>query len=210
MKIKVIFIILFLSTFYYSHAQFNTIKKEYKKNYIIIEREKNSEEIDELKDTLTSNKESSVKEEEIVNTIVKKDAFRLVRNKPKRDSNNSRNNIRSLTNRLEGLSIKDLYKEIIDNDIHHPKIVLAQAILETGWFKSSVCRNKGNLFGLTNPRTGQYYEFRHWKESVKAYKTKVQYKYKGGNYLLWLRDIGYAEDPRYISSLVKILEQHFL
>ena len=31
------------------------------------------------------------------------------------------------------------------------KIVLAQAILETGWFRSSVCRNKHNLFGLTNP-----------------------------------------------------------
>ena len=89
-------------------------------------------------------------------------------------------------NNLPELTIPNLYKEIIRNGILYPKIVLAQAILETGWFRSSVCRNKHNLFGLTNPRTGKYYEFNHWTESVQAYYTKVQYKYKGGNYLLCL------------------------
>ena len=106
------------------------------------------------------------------------------------------------------LTIPNLYTEIIRNGIRHPKIVLAQAILETGWFTSPVCRNKHNLFGLTDPRTGKYFEFRHWTESVKAYYTKVQYRYKGGNYLLWLRKIGYAEDPRYVRSLSRILDQY--
>ena len=106
------------------------------------------------------------------------------------------------------LTIPNLYTEIIRNGIRHPKIVLAQAILETGWFTSPVCRNKHNLFGLTDPRTGKYFEFRHWTESVKAYYTKVQYRYKGGNYLLWLRKIGYAEDPRYVRSLSRILNQY--
>ena len=105
------------------------------------------------------------------------------------------------------LTITNLIAEIRKNNIKHPKIVLAQAILETGWFKSSVCRNKHNLFGLTNPRTGQYYEFSHWTESVKAYYTKVQYRYKGGNYLLWLRDIGYAEEKTYIRALIRVLRQ---
>ena len=109
-------------------------------------------------------------------------------------------------NNLPELTIPNLYKEIIRNGILYPKIVLAQAILETGWFRSSVCRNKHNLFGLTNPRTGKYYEFNHWTESVRAYYTKVQYKYKGGNYLLWLDEIGYAEDPNYIISIISILE----
>lgn len=103
------------------------------------------------------------------------------------------------------LTIPNLYKEIIRNGILYPKIVLAQAILETGWFRSSVCRNKHNLFGLTNPRTGKYYEFNHWTESVRAYYTKVQYKYKGGNYLLWLDEIGYAEDPYYIKAVIKVI-----
>lgn len=106
---------------------------------------------------------------------------------------------------LPELTIPNLYQEIVNNGIRHPKIVLAQAILETGWFRSKACRNRNNLFGLTNPSTGKYYEFNHWTESVRAYYTKVQYRYKGGNYLVWLRDIGYAEDPRYISSVISVL-----
>ena len=108
-------------------------------------------------------------------------------------------------NNLPELAIPNLYKEIIRNGILYPKIVLAQAILETGWFRSSVCRNKHNLFGLTNPRTGKYYEFNHWTESVQAYYTKVQYKYKGGNYLLWLDEIGYSENSNYIKTIIKVL-----
>ncbi len=106
---------------------------------------------------------------------------------------------------LPELTIHNLYKEIIRNGIRHPKIVLAQAILETGWFRSKACRNRNNLFGLTNPRTGQYYDFDHWTESVRAYYAKVQYRYKGGNYLVWLRNIGYAEDPNYIRSVISVL-----
>ncbi len=113
----------------------------------------------------------------------------------------------SLRKDLPELTIPNLIAEIKRNNIKYPKIVLAQAILETGWFKSSVCRNKHNLFGLTNPRTGKYYEFNHWTESVKAYYTKVQYRYKGGNYLLWLDKIGYAEEKTYIRALIKVLKQ---
>lgn len=110
-------------------------------------------------------------------------------------------------NALPALTIPNLYQEIIRNGIRHPKIVLAQAILETGWFHSPLCRNRHNLFGLTNPKTGKYYEFNHWTESVRAYYTKVQYKYKGGNYLLWLHKIGYAEDPRYVREVMKVVSQ---
>lgn len=106
---------------------------------------------------------------------------------------------------LPELTIQNLYREIIRNGIKHPKIVLAQAILETGWFRSKTCRQRHNLFGLTNPRTGKYYEFSHWTESVRAYYTKVHYRFKGGNYLLWLRDIGYAEDNNYIRSVISVL-----
>jgi len=110
-------------------------------------------------------------------------------------------------NSLPELTIPNLYAEIKRNGILYPKVVLAQAILETGWFRSSLCRDKNNLFGLTNPHTGKYYEFDHWTESVRAYLTKVQYKYKGGNYLLWLRDIGYAEDPGYVRAVIGVLRK---
>ncbi|MDR3822110.1 MAG: glucosaminidase domain-containing protein [Bacteroides sp.] len=124
----------------------------------------------------------------------------------KREQQKNVDDIIKAENQLPALTIPNLYKEIIRNGILYPKIVLAQAILETGWFRSSVCRNKHNLFGLTNPRTGKYYEFNHWTESVRAYYTKVQYKYKGGNYLLWLDEIGYAENPKYIIQLNKVFQ----
>lgn len=124
----------------------------------------------------------------------------------KREQQKNVDDIIKAENQLPALTIPNLYKEIIRNGILYPKIVLAQAILETGWFRSSVCRNKHNLFGLTNPRTGKYYEFNHWTESVRAYYTKVQYKYKGGNYLLWLDEIGYAEGSDYIIAVIRILK----
>ena len=104
------------------------------------------------------------------------------------------------------LSIESVLAEILKNNLAHPRIVLAQAVLETGWFKSSVCRNYNNLFGLTNPRTKDYYRFNTWQESVRAYYTKVQYRYKSGNYLRWLREIGYAEDPDYTVKLRVLLD----
>lgn len=153
--------------------------------------------------------------------IMTKDTLIIGLDNQKKMENNSRNSDRKASlktelqkktdditkseNHLPKLTIPNLYKEIIRNGILYPKIVLAQAILETGWFRSSVCRNKHNLFGLTNPRTRKYYEFNHWTESVRAYYTKVQYKYKGGNYLLWLDEIGYAESPNYILEIIKVI-----
>ena len=156
------------------------------------------------------------------NKIMAKDTLTVRSNNHNESEENSRNSDRKASlkteqqkktddtikaeNHLPELTIPNLYKEIIRNGILYPKIVLTQAILETGWFRSSVCLNKHNLFGLTNPRTGKYYEFNHWTESVRAYYTKVQYKYKGGNYLLWLDKIGYAEDPNYIMAIISILD----
>lgn len=120
-------------------------------------------------------------------------------NKQEKETRNDEN--------LPELTIPNLLAEIKKNNIKYPKIVLAQAILETGWFKSSVCRNKNNLFGLTNPRTKTYYEFDHWTDSVKAYYEKVQKRYKGGNYLLWLDKIGYAEEKTYVRAIIRVLKQ---
>lgn len=151
-------------------------------------------------DDTISNIVQSVRNDTLhINTLIKE------KNEEKGQKGNKRTSPKS---ELPELTIPNLYAEIIQSGIRHPKIVLAQAILETGWFTSPVCRNKHNLFGLTNPRTGKYFEFDHWTESVLAYYTKVQYRYKGGNYLLWLRNIGYAEDPRYVRSLSRILEQY--
>lgn len=105
----------------------------------------------------------------------------------------------------DDLTIESLIAEIIRNGIKHPRVVLAQAILETGWFRSRVCHTHNNLFGLRQPWDGEYFRFERWQDSVKAYRTKVQYKYKGGPYLQWLKTLGYAEDPHYTDKLRVLL-----
>ena len=101
----------------------------------------------------------------------------------------------------EELTIENLYKTLEEYGVLFKKIVVAQAILETGNFSSHVCLTHHNLFGLRHPSDGSYYEFNNWKESVKAYRDDVQYKYNSGDYYLFLRRIGYAEDPRYVSKV---------
>lgn len=91
----------------------------------------------------------------------------------------------------------------------HPEIVYAQAILETGHFRSKVCGEYNNLFGLYNSRAKDYYKFDHWSESVVAYLDYIQYRYKPQNdYYKFLSDIGYAEDPEYINKLKRIVNQY--
>lgn len=101
------------------------------------------------------------------------------------------------------LTESNLKKVLIDNDIQHPHIVLAQAKLETGNFSSKVCKLKNNLFGLKKGNV--YRSFKHWSDSVKAYKQLIQSRYKSGDYFKFLNKIGYAGDKKYISKLKSII-----
>lgn len=191
-------------------AQFYTITRDSE----ILPTERRKESYNRVEKDVTEGKKNKmmVKDTLIVGPDNQKKLKNISRNSDRKASlktelQKKTDDITISENHLPELTIPNLYKEIIRNGILYPKIVLAQAILETGWFSSSVCRNKHNLFGLTNPRTGKYYEFNHWTESVRAYYTKVQYKYKGGNYLLWLDEIGYAEDPFYIIGIMKVLKK---
>ena len=99
-------------------------------------------------------------------------------------------------------------------DVKHPKIVQAQAILETGNFTSEGCLVDNNLFGLYDSKRQRYYSFDHWISSVEAYVSMVQYKYKGDNnkppnhYYKFLQDIEYAKDPHYINKLKGIVSRN--
>ena len=104
------------------------------------------------------------------------------------------------------LNLASLYHILEKYDLKFKKIVMAQAILETGYFSSPVCTEYNNLFGLRRPDDGRYYEFRRWEDSVKAYRDYVQYKYKGGDYYVFLNEIGYASDTNYVSQVRRIAE----
>lgn len=98
------------------------------------------------------------------------------------------------------LNDKNLMAELVRQGVKHPRIVLAQAKLETGHYTSDVCRRHNNLFGLRHSKG--YYRFSNWQQSVTAYKKYVQYKWDGKtNYYAFLRQINYAEDPAYTKRL---------
>lgn len=110
--------------------------------------------------------------------------------------------ILAITFSSESPSKDSVYRYLVSIGCKHPEIVTAQSILETGHYKSYSCRTRHNLFGLRYNH--QYLIFNNWRESCDAYMSKVQYKYKGGDYYKFLDSIGYATDTSYIYKLKKI------
>lgn len=97
---------------------------------------------------------------------------------------------------------QEVYDYLIEINCKYPKIVTAQAVLETGHFKSYSCKIRHNLFGLRYNH--KYLQFANWKLSCDAYINKIQYKYKEGDYYAFLERLGYATDPNYIRKIKSI------
>lgn len=98
-----------------------------------------------------------------------------------------------------GQTSKEVLVELIRQQIPNPDIVLAQAILETGNFKSPLCKKYHNLFGIRHK--GRYVHYRSWKESIKDYGRCISSRYNGGDYYAFLKRIEYSKDPMYIRKL---------
>lgn len=123
------------------------------------------------------------------------------------DKTTNQNNCRILSyykGESHPLTLTNVLKVSEEVGLSNRLFVLAQAVLETGHFKSRVCLEYNNLFGLYDSRRHDYYHFARWEDSVVGYQKFIQYRYKGGNYLMFLRKIGYAEDPGYTSKVGKI------
>lgn len=117
---------------------------------------------------------------------------------------------------------EDLVNELKRLNVRFPHIVLAQAILETGYYESRVFQENNNLFGMKQARARSttaagtqlghaYYD--HWKESVvdyalyqNAYVNKIRNEAK---YLKYL-DKNYAEAKNYDEKLKTIIEREQL
>lgn len=95
--------------------------------------------------------------------------------------------------------------------LEEKEIVVSQAILETGHFRSDNCIKNNNLFGLYNSKKKRYYKFNHWTESVVFYRDKIQNRRKPNEkYYDFLNRIGYAEDKEYISKVKNIKNRYRL
>jgi uncharacterized FlgJ-related protein len=101
-------------------------------------------------------------------------------------------------------------------NIAHTKIVLTQAKLESGNFKSSIFKSNNNIFGMRYPERRQttaiginknHSVYSSWRKSVEDYKIwqdtyAKKYKTKR-QYLKYLAS--YAEDKQYINKIEKNL-----
>ena len=115
---------------------------------------------------------------------------------------------------LEEINEEVLFKTLQHFDGPIPATVTAQAVLETGNFKSKLCLEKNNLFGLYNSKKHEYFEFDSWISCIFAYKDMIysRYKPKKEDYWQFLESIGYAEDPEYVNKVktlrAKILQKY--
>lgn len=101
------------------------------------------------------------------------------------------------------LNETNLRAELIKNNIPHANIVLAQAKLETGNFKSDLVHTHQNIFGLKKGNC--YRRYSHWTECVEDYKKCISNRYNGGNYYAFLNRIGYASHPNYTGLLKEMV-----
>lgn len=81
-------------------------------------------------------------------------------------------------------SEKEVYQEIRFSHIKYPDIVLAQAILESGHFRSKIARHNNNFFGMRMPAKREtmavgkkygYAVYRSWQHSIQDYKLWQEY-----------------------------------
>lgn len=115
---------------------------------------------------------------------------------------------------------REVYQQIVSIGIKFPDVALAQAILESGNFKSKLAKENNNLFGMRLARVrettakGQKYGYANylsWKDSVKDYKLwqdsvlKNKKNMTRTQYLSYLNRI-YSETPNYISRIRFITE----
>ena len=105
------------------------------------------------------------------------------------------------------LTLENLSDVLDQYGIKFKKIVMAQALLETGNFTSNICLTIHSIFGLRRPSDGSYFEFPNWMDCVRAYRDAVQYKYVSGDYYDFLDRIGYAEDKAYTSKVKRIAKR---
>jgi uncharacterized FlgJ-related protein len=119
-------------------------------------------------------------------------------------------------------SEEKLIEKITELNFRYPHIILAQAKLESGHFKSTIFLENNNMFGMkeaklranlakgTN-RGHAYYET--WQESVIDYALYYSSYLRSinteGEYFEYLRQ-NYAEDPTYVQRLKQIINKQDL
>lgn len=98
-----------------------------------------------------------------------------------------------------------LYLALVHYEVKYPKVVLAQAKLESGNYTSNHCVYGNNFLGLYNSKKRKYFKFDHWTDCIEGYKSMIEYKLRDGeDYYQFLKRIGYASNPNYVKQVKQI------
>lgn len=116
----------------------------------------------------------------------------------------------------------ELFIEYLNlNGVKNRPIVVSQSILETANFSSLIFQENNNLFGMKEPSirptkaigTNRGHAiYKHWTCSVEDYVLWYQFMTRNreyANYLEFLSNMGYAEDPDYLLKL-QIIKRDFI
>ena len=125
-------------------------------------------------------------------------------------------------NNLGVLTKENLWLTIKAMDIMYPEIAFAQAILETGHFKSNNCKEANNLFGMMMPNVREtvaigknqrgFAVYETWIHSVQDYALYQEFmmrkrKMTKSQYLNFI-DRKYSESKGYARKLREIIQRH--
>jgi hypothetical protein len=127
-----------------------------------------------------------------------------------------------ILNEFNEFSEQKFFDKIKELNFKFPHIVAAQAIQETGTYKSSIFLENSNLFGMKQAKTRatlaqgtnrNHAYYNTWQESLYDYALYYNSYLRRINseeqYLEYLRQ-NYAEDITYIQRLKQIINQHNL
>lgn len=110
-------------------------------------------------------------------------------------------------------SIDNLYKYLKLTNVPDPEIVIAQFIVETGWFKSFLFKKGNNISGMkkaTKRATtcigtiSGYAKFSHWTSSVDDFKLWLDYHGLSEGYFKHLQSKKYSESSGYYTLIIKV------
>lgn len=120
---------------------------------------------------------------------------------------------------------EDVWNEIKNSGVKHPRVVFAQAVLESGGFKSVLARSCNNFFGMRIPKKRPtlalkncnykhgFAKFDSWQESVYDYLLYQKYILRNKSNMTDEQYINYiaktyASDPEYVSLILKTMKRY--
>jgi uncharacterized FlgJ-related protein len=128
-----------------------------------------------------------------------------------------------LVEEVNQFSEDKMVEKIKELGFKYPHIVMAQAILETGNFKSPVFQENHNLFGMKEATSrlnlakgtqNNHASYSNWEDSVMDYalwcSTYANKAQSEDEYFQILNSLGYAEDGTYEIKLKEVIQKYDL